>query len=684
MNDQTTTTTWTIIPEPRTMRLMDGTLLLPMLGRINESRDIGDDRTILAAQLVDDIRETTGLDWDVATGDRWPGAISLTIGGDAADGTRRPGAYTLDVTPDGVTVAGADFEGVRNGVQTLRQLIRQCGAALPCLRIEDEPAFETRGYYLDVTRGRVPTLDWLKTWADKLCLYRYNQLQLYVEHTFAFDGMSETWRGSSPLTPKDILEFDGYCAERGIELVPSVSTFGHLYMALRTQGLRDLGEFPEDADEPFGFIDRMRHHTLNISDDRAFDLSCRLIDDYLQLFRSDKFNICADETFDLGKGRSKPLAERIGVAAMYADYVTRLCRHLETQGKQPMMWGDIALEHPEILERLPETVTLLNWQYDPQVDDGKIRAVAESGATQIVCPAVWCWNALLPRLDDAWNNIVRMARYGEQYHAQGMLVTDWGDFGHVNDPRMAIPGMIVGAQEAWAPGRVADKGEMLRRISHVEYHDAGGALPDILDGAGHAAAFAWGHLIAWLELDDGHGGVAADVLQAIPGLLSQDERPDVETLALRDDGPTPSPAAARRMLMRCLTRRLASTDAADRTLRDLARRIAATAASAGPRLAGDAAAFRIAIEGQRLLNRIGLHLAAEAGTLDGPWADAAARRDDATRLAGELEVWMEAYAAQWRTVSRESELRRLQDVVYAIAGHLRSTGGAPVTPPTRG
>lgn len=337
MNGQTSLQGWTIIPTPQTMQHKADIALLPMCGRINEARAVGDDRHILAVQLIDDIRAATGLEWDIATGDRWPGFITLTTFDEPH--AHPSGAYTLDVTPDGVTVAGADFEGVRNGVQTLRQLIRQCGAALPCLHIEDRPAFETRGYYLDVTRGRVPTLDWLKHWADKLCLYKYNQLQLYIEHTFAFDSMSETWRGSSPLTPRDILEFDDYCAERGIELVPSVSTFGHLYMALRTQSLRDLGEFPETADEPFGFIDRMHHHTLNISDDRAFALSCRLIDDYLQLFRSDKFNICADETFDLGKGRSKPLADHIGVAAMYADYVTRLCRHLEARGRRPMMWA---------------------------------------------------------------------------------------------------------------------------------------------------------------------------------------------------------------------------------------------------------------------------------------------------------------------------------------------------------
>lgn len=72
----------------------------------------------------------------------------------------------------------------------------------------------------------------------------------------------------NPLTPADTLEFDQYCANLGIELVPSVSTFGHQYVAMRTQELRELGEFPEDADRPFSFIERMRHHTLNVADDR--------------------------------------------------------------------------------------------------------------------------------------------------------------------------------------------------------------------------------------------------------------------------------------------------------------------------------------------------------------------------------------------------------------------------------
>ncbi|KAB7790139.1 beta-N-acetylhexosaminidase [Bifidobacterium leontopitheci] len=376
---------------------------------------------------------------------------ALPLAPAATPASLAPQSYRLTIAPTGVTIVGADAAGVRNGVQTLRQIIRQCGAALPQLTIEDRPAYAVRGYYLDATRGRVPTLAWLKQWADLLCLYKYNQLQLYIEHTFMFDGLSEAWRGTSPLKPADIVAFDDYCADRGIELVPSVSTFGHHYMALRTRELRRLSEFPEDADRAYSFIERQRHHTLNITEPDSLALSLKLIDDYLQLFRTRKFNICGDETFDLGRGRSHAEAERRGVATMYAEYVSTLCEHLSERGYEPMFWGDIAVEHPEILTMLPANVTLLNWLYAPAIGDDKVRLVAQSGATQYVCPAVWCWNALLPRLDDAWNNISRLARYGVTYGAAGYLVTDWGDYGHVNDPRMAVPGLLYGAQAAWNP-----------------------------------------------------------------------------------------------------------------------------------------------------------------------------------------------------------------------------------------
>ena len=662
---------WAIIPEPNSMTVGEGVVSLPYAGRVNESIAIGDGDYLLAHQLVADIRSTTGLDWDVATGDMWPGFISLHIAdSDASEEAGTPGAYTLTIDIDGIAITGCDFEGVRNGVQTLRQLIRQNGAVLPVLQIEDAPAYRIRGYYLDATRGRVPTLAWLKQWADKLCLYKYNQLQLYIEHTFAFDDMSETWRGSSPLTPADILEFDQYCANLGIELVPSVSTFGHQYVAMRTQELRELGEFPEDADRPFSFIERMRHHTLNVADDRAFAFSTQLVDSYLQLFRTKRFNICADETFDLGKGQSKQEAQRVGVATLYATYVGKLCEHLSQQGHEPMFWGDIAIEMPEILETLPNNVTLLNWQYDPEATDEKIQLVAKAGAKQIVCPAVWGWNALLPRVDDAWNNIARIARYGIDCGAEGMLVTDWGDFGHVNDPRMAVPGMIFGAQYAWNPaGDTAEsivkdtdensaENDLLARISRVEYGDCSARFVALLRSASAQAVFTWRELVEYLELDDGAGNCNTDVAQTIPCLTERLANQET-ALTLRD---------ARDRMMRNMATTIERIPQADRKLQQCMVEIAPIMAHTGK--PGIAAAVRIAMEGQLLLNRVGFALADAHGVRDAHDVDDRQPSDYRT-LARELECWCEAYAKEWTVTSQPSELHRIQETVWKAADELR-------------
>nr|WP_303796370.1 glycoside hydrolase family 20 zincin-like fold domain-containing protein [Bifidobacterium catenulatum] len=654
---------WAIIPEPNSMTVGEGAVSLPYAGRVNESIAIGDGDYLLARQLVADIRSTTGLDWDYATGGMWPGFISLHIAdSDASEEAGTPGAYTLTIDTDGIAIAGYDFEGMRNGVQTLRQLIRQNGAVLPVLQIEDAPAYQIRGYYLDATRGRVPTLAWLKQWADKLCFYKYNQLQLYIEHTFAFDGMSETWRGSSPLTPADILEFDQYCANLGIELVPSVSTFGHQYVAMRTQELRELGEFPEDADRPFSFIERMRHHTLNVADDRSFAFSTQLVDSYLRLFRTKRFNICADETFDLGKGQSKQEAQRVGVATLYATYVGKLCEHLSQQGHEPMFWGDIAIEMPEILETLPNNVTLLNWQYDPEATDEKIQLVAKAGAKQIVCPAVWGWNALLPRIDDAWNNIARIARYGLDCGAEGMLVTDWGDFGHINDPRMAVPGMIFGAQYAWNPdgdssGDTAEN-DLLARVSRVEYGDCSARFVALLRSASVQAVFTWRELVEYLELDDGAGNCNTDVAQTIPCLTERLANQET-ALTLRE---------ARDRMMRNMTTAIERIPQANRKLQQCMVEIAPIMAHTGK--SSIAAAVRIAMEGQLLLNRVGFALAGAHDVRDAHDVDDQ-QPSDCCALARDLECWCEAYAKEWAVTSQPSELHRIQETVWKAADELR-------------
>lgn len=641
---------WSVVPEPSVIETGEGAVTMTACGVVAESRDVGDSGFVYARQLADDIGSVSGGRWMVTSVDG-EGDVVLEV-----DPSLDRWSYVLEVSRNGVVITGADREGVRNGVQTLRQIVRQTGPTIPCGTVRDRPAFRTRGYYLDVTRGRVPTMDWLESWVDRLCLYKYNQFQLYIEHAFRFDGLSEMWRGSDPLTPSDILELDSYCAARDIELVPSVSTFGHHYTALRTKTLRELGEFPEDADRPFSLIERMKHHTLNITDERSYAFSTSLIDGLMPLFRSNRFNICADETFDLGKGRSKREAEQRGIGAMYAEFVGRLCRHITDKGHGVMMWADVALEHPEIIGELPGDVIWLNWQYEPDADDGKIASLAHSGARQMVCPAVWCWNALLPRIDDAWNNISRMARHGMAYGASGMLVTDWGDFGHVNDPRMSIPGMAIGAQQAWNPEAGIDERDMLSRISRIEYGDPSGELVGTLSRASSDTCFSWGDLVAYIELDDGHGECNMEVVRAVDSLKPY-------RTGLSRSGQS-SLDAARASMLETMRGKLAGCRNANADLgRCMGRLTRLFRTSSGP---STAAVWTLAIDGQQLLNEVGLALAMRHGIM----------KDDNVRdpveLADDLERWTERYSEAWREVSRQSELSRVQHVLWKTADVLRS------------
>lgn len=86
-------------------------------------------------------------------------------------------SYSLQINENSVIISAGSSAGLLYGVQTLRQMLRQAGAVLPCVQIEDAPKLVARGLSYDTTRGRVPTLEELKKQADLCSFYKMNQLQ---------------------------------------------------------------------------------------------------------------------------------------------------------------------------------------------------------------------------------------------------------------------------------------------------------------------------------------------------------------------------------------------------------------------------------------------------------------------------------------------------------------------------
>ena len=479
-----------LLPKPKERSFQDGAYTPGIHAMILLAPGTAPGALLYARMLQQTFADQAGLTPDIGRGAARPGDIALAV-----DAALPAGQYRLAIAPDAVTLTAGDDEALCNGVQTLRQIIDLNGAVLPAQTITDWPDMATRGYYFDCSRGRVPKLSYLKQVVDRLCRYKVNQWQLYIEHTYLFRDLSEAWRDDTPLTAQEILELDDYCAARHIELVPSLSTFGHMYKILSTKTCCDLCELEDSEKIPFSYSYAGWHHTLNASDPDSLAFVKKLIDEYRPLFRTNKFNICDDETFDLGKGRSKEQADREGAQALYVRHVKALCEYIVARGGIPQFWGDIMWRFPESCRELPKETICLNWGYLPEQRENEIRDIAASGITQYACPGCCGWNRWMPLQLYAYKNNRIMGRHARKYHAVGILNTDYG---HINDPRLTVPGLLYGAAFAWNADEVPFD-EINEAVSRLEYGDASGTLAGAMAEMSDHEVFDWWNAVNWIE-----------------------------------------------------------------------------------------------------------------------------------------------------------------------------------------
>ncbi|MBR5345156.1 MAG: family 20 glycosylhydrolase [Clostridia bacterium] len=568
-----------------------------------------------ASILRNEILAVTGLPLAIVRGEKLPKALILHLC--TSDTLPADAAYTLDISPEGVLVRAAEEEALQWGVMTLVQLVRLYGALLPCLHIEDAPVFERRGYYQDCSRGRVPTLKQLMATADLLALFKINEWQLYVEHTYLFRNESEAWRGDTPLQAAEIMELDAYCRARHIELVPSLASFGHMQRILSTKTHEAQCELAGSDAPRFLLQDMMLHHTLNPADPESLKLAIGLIDEYRALFTSRRFNICCDETFDLGRGRSRESGQ--DRESLYISFVAALCSHLLAEGITPQFWGDILLRQPETAHVLPKGTVCLNWEYSANTPEKQIADIAATGLPQMVCPGISSWNRLLPDADCAWANIRAMSTYGQQYNALGLLNTDWGDFGHLCDPALATPWILCGAAFAWNPEAMTDQVGFESAASRLLYGDATGSVVSALSRLSRCALFSWWNAVCWAEAED--PDVRERHLGRIRTRAGELESAQAEMISALED----------------LDRAAPHLNVTGKTLVYTA---------------------HLAAQGTDLINRIGLCAAGE-------------NPEDRFALAAALETWFQAYCLRWREVSREGQLKETFRIIEIWADWLR-------------
>lgn len=372
-------------------------------------------------------------------------APQVTIG----DKALPPQGYRLSIKPDSIRIEAADEAGAHYAQQTLRQIVRQSpGPGLPCQRIEDWPDFPNRGYMLDISRDRVPTMAHLFHLVDSLATLRYNQLQLYTEHTFAYAGHETVWGMASPMTPEEIEALDAYCAERHIELVPNQNSFGHMERWLKHPEYQALAECPNGFTHPL--TGPRTHGTTLRPDEPSLQFLNELFEDLLPHFTSRQFNIGGDEPWELGQGWSGPQIEAEGKHTVYARFLARICELAQSHDFAPMCWADILMEDPATINELPNNVIPLIWGYEANHPfDQQCEIVASTDRPFYVVPGDSSWNSFTGRVRNMLENVRSAARHGLRNQATGLLLTQWGDNGHPQTWPTTLPGMVAGGLFSW-------------------------------------------------------------------------------------------------------------------------------------------------------------------------------------------------------------------------------------------
>jgi len=446
-----------VIPQPRELTATDESFRLDRGAHITLADPRSSEDQFAAADLMDDVKQTAGVSIKI---DRRRGRGTILIGlltlpsiqsalksaAVAVPENLDEEGYVLIAGTNGIVVAGRTPAGVFYGLQTLKQLVRgdSSNAFIQGVRIVDWPAMRWRGVSDDISRGPVPTVNYMKRQLRNFAAFKLNMHSLYMEHIFASTEHPLIGPAGGALTPEEIRDLVSYARSYHIELVPEQQTFGHLHKALK------LEKYTELAETPYGDV-------LSPQQEGTYKLIADWYRELNDLFPGRFFHIGEDETFELGEGQSREAARARGVGAIYFEHLNRVRDLLKPYNRRLMFWGDIALNHPDLIGKIPKDMIVMNWDYAPKDDfTERIKPFKDAGLDEFVCPGAGGWNQIFPNVDTSSKNIVNFVRDGQAAGALGMMNTTWDDDGE-SLFEMSWYGIVLGAAASWQQQAVDTK-----------------------------------------------------------------------------------------------------------------------------------------------------------------------------------------------------------------------------------
>ncbi len=346
-------------------------------------------------------------------------------------------AYTLEINKTKIITEAKSLKGLYYAALTLNQIKNSSADdKLHAIKIIDYPNLKFRGISDDISRGQVSTLDNFKRIIKFLARYKMNTYMPYIEDMIEFKSYPSIGKDRGALTNSEIQEIVKFADDHFIEVIPIFQTLGHYENILSQEEFIHLADFPGAA-------------SLDVTNEETYRFLETLLTEVFELFPSKYFHMGADESYDVGFGNSKKLVEQTNLSTVHANHYKRVYDICKKYDKEVMMYGDIILSHPDILEKIPNDITIVDWHYFPRFKYPSTSIFDDAGFKYIVSPTVWNFNAAFPENFLAIPNIETFTHEGITDSSIGMINSCWGDYGSETFRELNLYGYAWSAQCAW-------------------------------------------------------------------------------------------------------------------------------------------------------------------------------------------------------------------------------------------
>jgi len=365
--------------------------------------------------------------------------------------------YVLVLDAHGATIVARTGTGVFYGVQTFKQMLPLAGAPhqIPTGTVRDWPAMPYRGIHDDLSRGPFPTLEFQKHQIRAFALFKINIYSPYFEHTLLYPSQPLAAPPGGSLTPAEAAELVTYARKYHVTIVPEQEAFGHLHHVLQWELYQDQAETPHG-------------HVLAPGQEGTLPLIKDWFTDMAKEFPSPFLHMGADETFELGAGRTQEAVQQQGYGPVYVAFLKQIHDQLAPLNRRLLFWGDIGGKDPAAVANLPKDMIAVPWNYgDTTGFDKMIEPFAKNGIETWVAPGGANWNEVYPVARTAFGNIQGFLRDGQKLGATGALTTVWNDDGE-GLFNLDWYSVLFGAVAAWQPGEssIADYQQAYGQVFH--------------------------------------------------------------------------------------------------------------------------------------------------------------------------------------------------------------------------